>query len=302
MRTLLFLLSFSVLALDSRGENMLETVAPTQTRLSLSPGAPPDSVSPTVPDTLEIAPSQTRLLVAEAGGGGKAAIASQAVATQPSAPSRPQAALPPKASAPDQPDPGTVQIAVQVLDPRLDPDRPRNSQLDISEEQTLSCGGIPVVLPAGTYDQKVIVENPEGRRAIQETPLKAQQIGLGYIRYLSDVPLKINGVDRPGGLDVPVRKEDNLPVRVWYKKMTEPDDLTKAFSFIFPPVALAAGAGAWSSSNVLLPDSPPKFSEARDYYLKPLKPKPNPNDIPQPSHVRPLRDPYASSSNQIRSK
>ncbi|NDA10059.1 MAG: hypothetical protein EBZ07_04335, partial [Verrucomicrobia bacterium] len=84
MRTLFFLISFSVLVLGSRGENMLETVAPTQTCLSLSPGAPPDSVSPTVPDAIEIAPSQTRLLVAEAGGGGKAAIASQAVATQPS--------------------------------------------------------------------------------------------------------------------------------------------------------------------------------------------------------------------------
>ena len=302
MRTLFFLISFSVLVLGSRGENMLETVAPTQTRLSLSPGAPPDSVSPTVPDAIEIAPSQTRLLVAEAGGGGKAAIASQAVATQPSAPSRPQAALPPKASAPEQPDPGTVQIAVQVLDPRLDPDRPRNSQLDISEEQTLSCGGIPVVLPAGTYDQKVIVENPEGRRAIQETPLKAQQIGLGYIRYLSDVPLKINGVERTGGLDVPVRMEDNLPVRVWYRKMTEPDDITKVFTFILPPVGLVAGAGAWASGNILIPDKPPVYMEARDYYLKPLKPKPNPQEVPQPSHLRPLINPESAGPSQIRSK
>ena len=84
--------------------------------------------------------------------------------------------------------------------------------------------------------------------------------------------------------------------------MTEPDDVTKAFSFLFPPVALAAGAGAWSSGNILLPDSPPDFDEARDYYLKPLKPKPNPHDIPQPSHVRPLQNPYGSGSNQIRSK
>ena len=45
-------------------------------------------------------------------------------------------------------------------------------------------------------------------------------------------------------MDVPIRKEDNLPVRIWYQKMAEPDDLTKAFSFILPPVALIAGAGA----------------------------------------------------------
>ena len=184
----------------------------------------------------------------------------------------------------------------------LDPNRPKNCQLSIAKEQALQCGEIPVVLPVGTYQQKLIVENPEGRRAIGSTPLKPQQIGLGYIRYASDVPLKINGVERSGGLDVPIRQQDDLPVRVWYRKMTEPDDLTKAFTFLLPPVGVIAAAGAWSSGNVLLPDSPPEFTEARDYYLKPLKPKPDLKEIPQPSHIRPLNNPFASGSNQIRSK
>jgi hypothetical protein len=188
------------------------------------------------------------------------------------------------------------------VDPRLDLTRPKNCQLDVTAEQTVVCGTLQVVIPAGTYEQHTIVENPEAKRAIGETQLKPQQVGLGYIRYLSDVPLKINGVERTGGIDVPIREEDNLPVRIWYRKMVEPDPLTKAFSFILPPVALAAGLGAWSSGNTLLPDSPPVFTEARDYDLKPIKPKPNLNEIPKPSHVRPLTDPYATSSSQIRSK
>ncbi|NBS55047.1 hypothetical protein EBT23_05745 [bacterium] len=251
-----------------------------------------------------IAPTQTRLILAQAGTGTAAAVSSQAVATQPQAPVRADVTAPPTVPAPEpaQPKTNSDQITLQILDPRLDPDRPRNSQLDISAEQTLNCGGIGVVLPAGTYEQKVIVENPEDRRAIEKTSLKPQQIGLGYIRYLSDVPLKINGVERPGGLDIPIRKEDNLPVRIWYKKMTEPDDITKAFSFILPPIALVAGAGAWGSGNVLIPDAPPQFTEARDYYLKPLKPKPNPNETPKPASARPLGTFSVPGSSNLRSK
>jgi len=222
------------------------------------------------PSLHEIAPTQTRLILAQASPGAGAAVSSQAVATQPQAPVRPEEAVPPTVPTPTppQPNPDSGQPPLRILDPRLDPDRPRNSQLNITTEQTLTCGEISVVIPAGTYDQKVIVENPEGRRAIEKTSLKPQQVGLGYIRYLSDVPLKINGVERPGGLDIPIRKEDNLPVRVWYKKMTEPDDLTKAFTFILPPVGLVAGLGAWSSGNVLIPEPPPNFTEARDYFLR----------------------------------
>ena len=50
--------------------------------------------------------------------------------------------------------------------------------------------------------------------------------------------------------------------------MSEVDDVTKAFTFIFPPVGLIAGAGAWSSGNFLIPEKPPVFTEARDYYLR----------------------------------
>ncbi len=251
-----------------------------------------------------IAPAQTRLILAQAKPGVEAAVSSQAVATQPQAPVRTEEVLPPTAPIPSpaQPKKDPNQTPLQILDPRLDPDRPRNSQLDITAEQTLNCGGIPVVLPAGTYEQKVIVENPEGRRAIEKTSLKPQQIGLGYIRYFSDVPLKINGVERLGGLDVPIRNGDNLPVRVWYKKMTEPDNITKAFSFILPPVALVAGAGAWASGNVLIPDTSPQFTEARDYYLKPLNPESNPDEIPKPSSARPLGTFSAPGSSNLRSK
>lgn len=220
------------------------------------------------PSLEDITPSQTRLFLAQANPGSAAAVSSQAVATQPEAPKRAEEATPPQPAAPTPPPPSPAPDGLQILDPRLDPDRPKSSQLNITAEQTFSCGEISVTLPAGTYEQKLIVENPEGRRAIASTSLKPQQVGLGYIRYGSDVPLKINGVDRSGGLDVPIRKEDNLPVRVWYKKMTEVDDVTKAFTFILPPVGLIAGAGAWSSGNVLLPDSPPVFTEARDYFLK----------------------------------
>jgi len=200
--------------------------------------------------------------------GADAAISSQAVATQPDIPKRADEVSPPSPATPATQTPPPTPADVQILDPRLDPDRPINSQLNITFEQTLLCGKITVTLPAGTYAQKLLVENPAGRHAIDGTDLQPQAIGLGYIRYASDIPLQINGVQRGGGLDIPIRKEDNLPVRVWYKKMTEVDPWTKAFTFILPPVGLIAGAGAWSSGNTLLPDSPPKYTEARDYYLK----------------------------------
>ena len=214
-----------------------------------------------------IAPSQTRLLVAQANPGSAAAVSSQAVAIQPEVPQRADEAKPPTPAA-SPPPPVPASEKPRTLDPRLDPDRPRNSQLSVATEQILSCGEISVTLPAGTYEQRLIVESPEGKRAITGTSLRPQQIGLGYIRYQSDVPLKVGGFERSGGLDVPIRADDNLPVRIWYRKMTDPDDLTKAFTFILPPVGLIAGLGAWSSGNVLLPDSPPVFTEARDYFLK----------------------------------
>jgi hypothetical protein len=216
----------------------------------------------------DIVPSQTRLLIAQAKGGADAAVSSQAVATQPDVPTRVEEATPPKPAVPTPKTPAAPPTETQILDPRLDPDRPINSQLNITFEQTLQCDSITVVIPAGTYEQKLVVDNPTGRHAIDGTNLKPQQIGLGYIRYASDIPIKVNGVSRGGGLDIPIRKEDNLPVRIWYKKMSEVDDWTKAFTFILPPVGLIAGAGAWSSGNILLPDSPPKYTEARDYYLK----------------------------------
>jgi len=216
----------------------------------------------------DIAPSQPRLLIAQAKVGADAAVSSQAVATQPDVPTRVEEATPPIPAVPTPRTPAATPTESQILDPRLDPDRPVNSQLSITAEQTVQCASIRVVLPAGTYEQKLVVENPMGRHAIDGKNLKPQQIGLGYIRYGSDVPMKINGVNRVGGLDIPIRKEDNLPVRIWYKKMNEVDDWTKAFTFILPPVGLIAGAGAWSSGNILLPDTPPEYTEARDYYLR----------------------------------
>ena len=254
---------------------------------------------PAVPD---ITPEEAAPILAQAGPSDAAAVSSQAVATQPEVPRRAEEALPPQPAPASPKPPRPPPDGPQILDPRLDPDRPRNCQLEISTEQALRCGEISVALPAGTYEQKLIVENPEGRRAIDKTSLKPQQIGLGYIRYFSDVPLKINGVERRGGLDVPIRKEDNLPVRVWYKKMTEPDDITKAFTFILPPVGLIAGAGAWASGNVLIPDAPPQFTEARDYYLKPLNSQSNHEEVPKPSNPGPWGAFPAPGSSNLRSK
>ena len=231
----------------------------------------------------DIIPSQTHLLIAQAKGGADAAVSSQAVATQPDVPTRVEEATPPKPAVPTPKTPAAPPTETQILDPRLDPDRPINSQLNITLEQALQCDSITVVIPAGTYEQKLVVDNPTGRHAIDGTNLKPQQIGLGYIRYASDIPMKVNGVSRGGGLDIPIRKEDNLPVRVWYKKMTEVDPWTKAFTFILPPVGLIAGAGAWSSGNILLPDSPPEYTEARDYYLKTPAQKDSLQEVAQPA-------------------
>lgn len=233
----------------------------------------------------DIAPAQTRLTLAQNSAAPSAAVSSQAVITQPIVPTRANEATPPQANPTGRLSVPPPAKPAKILDPRLDPNRPRDCQLMVEAEQTIICGNVPVVLPAGTYQQIEILENPEGRRAISNTSLAPQQIGLGYIRYLSDVVIKVNGVERSGGIDVPIRQEDNLPIRIWYRKMTEPDDITKAFTFILPPVALVAGASAWSSGNTLLPDSPPAFTEYRDYFLKAPSPYVSREGVPKPAHA-----------------
>lgn len=222
------------------------------------------------PSLQDIAPAQTRLVLAQtAPAGAGAAVSSEALATQPNVSGR--LAVPKPGPAPSKPPaakPAPASSTPDAVDPLLDPARPRNCQLTLGENQTISCGTVEVVLPQGVYKQVQLVENPEGRRATDLTDLKRQQPGLGYIRYLSDEKLRVGGQARIGGLDVPIRPEDHLPVRIWYKKMTEVDDATKALTFILPPVGLIAGAGAWSSGNTLVPDVPPVFEEARDYFLR----------------------------------
>jgi hypothetical protein len=170
-----------------------------------------------------------------------------------------------------------------MIDPLLDPTRPKNCQLEITNEQTLNCGSVSVVVFPGTYKQVKIVDGPQDKKATEGTSLRPQAIGLGYIRYLSDTRLKIGDTERIGGIDVGIRSQDNLPVRIWYKKMSEVDDITKAFTFIFPPVGLIAGAGAWSSGNILLPETPILFTEARDYYLKTQDLAESPTETAQPA-------------------
>jgi hypothetical protein len=198
--------------------------------------------------------------------GAGAAVSSEAAATQPKIPE--QLPVPTPTEKTLKPTPAPSGAEAGAIDPLLDPSRPRNSQLTMAKEQTVSCGEVEVILPEGVYKQILVVENPEGRRATDTTELRRQQVGWGYIRYLSDAEIMVGGQKRSGGLDVGIRAEDKLPVRIWYKKMTQPDDITKAFTFILPPVGLVSGAGAWSSGNTLLPDAPPTFTEARDYFLK----------------------------------
>ncbi|MCX6946380.1 MAG: hypothetical protein NTU87_00740 [Verrucomicrobia bacterium] len=200
--------------------------------------------------------------------GSAAAVSSEAVTVQPKNPARLSIPTPtPSKSAPILPPSSETKI-----DPLLDPTRPKNCQLEISNEQTLNCANVSVVLSPGTYKQVKIVDGPQDKKAIEGTSLRPQAAGLGYIRYLSDTKLKIGETERIGGIDVGIRPQDNLPVRIWYKKMTEVDDITKAFTFIFPPLGLIAGAGAWSSGNILLPEDRILFTEARDYYLKTQNP------------------------------
>ena len=213
--------------------------------------------------------------------GSAAAVSSEAATVQPKNPAR--LAVPTPTPAPSKPTPTLPQTSETMIDPLLDPTRPKNCQLEISNEQILNCGSVSVVLPAGTYKQVKIVDGPQDKKATEGTSLRPQAVGLGYIRYLSDTQLKIGETERIGGIDVGIRPQDNLPVRIWYKKMTEVDDITKAFTFILPPVGLIAGAGAWSSGNILLPETPILFTEARDYYLKIQTPSEPVEGTPQPA-------------------
>jgi hypothetical protein len=212
--------------------------------------------------------------------GSAAAVSSEAATVQPKNPAR--LSPPTPTPAPSKSAPILPPSSETTIDPLLDPTRPKNCQLEISNEQTLNCGSVSVLLSPGTYKQVKIVDGPQDKKATEGTSLRPQAVGLGYIRYLSDTKLKIGDTERMGGIDVGIQSQDNLPVRIWYKKMSEVDDITKAFTFIFPPVGLIAGAGAWSSGNILLPETPILFTEARDYYLK----TPSPSE-PLPKTAQP---------------
>ena len=175
--------------------------------------------------------------------GSASAVSSEAATVQPKNPAR--LAVPTPPPTPSKLTPSLPQTSETMIDPLLDPTRPKNCQLEITNEQTLNCGSLSVVLSPGTYKQVKIVDGPQDKKAIEGTSLRPQAVGLGYIRYLSDTKLKIGETERMGGIDVGIRSHDNLPVRIWYKKMSEVDDITKAFTFILPPVGLIAGAGAW---------------------------------------------------------
>ena len=220
------------------------------------------------------------ILVAQ-NPGSAAAVSSEAATVQPKNPAR--LSPPPPTPAPSKSAPILPRSSENTIDPLLDPNRPKNCQLEVPNEQTLNCGSVSVVLPQGTYKQVKIVDGPQDKKATEGTSLRPQAIGLGYIRYLSDTKLKIGDTERIGGIDVGIRSQDNLPVRIWYKKMSEVDDITKAFTFIFPPVGLIAGAGAWSSGNILLPEKPILFTEARDYYLKTQNPSEPQLETAQPA-------------------
>jgi len=225
--------------------------------------------------------------------GSAAAVSSEAATVQPKNPARlspPTATPAPSKSAPILP-----PSSETTIDPLLDPTRPKNCQLEISNEQTLNCGSVSVVLSPGTYKQVKIVDGPQDKKATEGTSLRPQANGLGYIRYLSDTKLKVGDTERVGGIDVGIRPQDNLPVRIWYKKMTEVDNITKAFTFIFPPVGLIAGAGAWSSGNILLPETPILFTEARDYYLKTQDPAESSTETAQPAIRLKLATPKSKS-------
>ena len=213
--------------------------------------------------------------------GSAAAVSSEAATVQPKNPAR--LSPPTPTPAPSKSAPILPPSSETTIDPLLDPTRPKNSQLEMTNEQTLNCGGVSVVLYPGTYKQVKIVDGPQDKKATEGTSLRPQANGFGYIRYLSDTKLKIGNTERMGGIDVGIRSQDNLPVRIWYKKMSEVDDITKAFTFIFPPVGLIAGAGAWSSGNILLPEKPILFTEARDYYLKTQNPSEPQLETAQPA-------------------
>jgi len=213
--------------------------------------------------------------------GSAAAVSSEAATVQPKNPAR--LSPPTPTPAPSKSAPILPPSSGTTIDPLLDPKRPKNCQLEISNEQTLNCGSVSVVLYPGTYKQVKIVDGPQDKKATEGTSLRPQANGLGYIRYLADTKLKIGDTERIGGIDVGIRSQDNLPLRIWYKKMSEVDDITKAFTFIFPPVGLIAGTGAWSSGNILLPETQILFTEARDYYLKTQDPAESPTEITQPA-------------------
>ena len=71
-----------------------------------------------------------------------------------------------------------------------------------------------------------------------------------WIRFESLEKIKINGEERRGGIDVPIRGPRDVTLRLWYAKSETADTASSVFYFLFGGLGYStANLLGWSAGN-----------------------------------------------------
>lgn len=145
---------------------------------------------------------------------------------------------------------------------------PELANLNLPVDTTLVAKetGENIILPAGTYRQilQLPIDSPllqkQNRNRELHAPPHPEESGRSkyspppidpiWVRYESLEKIKIDGVERRGGLDIPSHSPELEP-RVWYAKSESTDAGSAFFYFLFGGLGYgAANAAGWSAGNV----------------------------------------------------
>jgi hypothetical protein len=165
-------------------------------------------------------------------------------------------------------DPAPQTQQPETPEEKKPPLTPENSNLNLPEDLELETLDTKekVFLPAGTYRQilQIPLDSPTMQSAqktrSERRPVVKQEKPAGmeageaaqplWIRFESLEKIKINGEERRGGIDVPIRGPKDVTLRLWYAKSETADTASSVFYFLFGGLGYStANLLGWSAGN-----------------------------------------------------
>ena len=165
-------------------------------------------------------------------------------------------------------DPAPQTQQPETPEEKKPPLTPENSNLNLPEDLELETLDTKekVFLPAGTYRQilQIPLDSPTMQSAqktrSERRPVVKQEKPAGmeageaaqplWIRFESLEKIKINGEERRGGIDVPIRGPRDVTLRLWYAKSETADTASSVFYFLFGGLGYStANLLGWSAGN-----------------------------------------------------